>query len=124
MPSGGDAGAEDEYAVEDDSETEAQEKMDEDEAAAEFATGKAPPKNTTPSGQAIPALDEEQEYEWKWKVSAASQGLGSQLTPLAAQDGGLAEDILPLSMLLAPLVFCLFCILVACISLIALNPSN
>lgn len=70
MPSGGDAG-EEEFAIDDDEEVEAQEKMDEEEAAAEMGQGPAKNQNITPSGQAIPALDEEQEYEWKWKVSSA-----------------------------------------------------
>lgn len=66
MPSGGDKG-EEEFAIDDDEEVEAQEKMDEDEAADEMGKG-VPNQNVTPSGQPIPALDEEQEYEWKWKV--------------------------------------------------------
>lgn len=69
MPTGGDKGADDEeFAIDDDEETEAQEKMDEEEAAAEMSKPQKAQAQTTPSGQAIPALDEEQEYEWKWKV--------------------------------------------------------
>jgi len=70
MPTGGDKTADDdEYALDLDSDDEAQEKMDEDAAADEMAKGIPNPANTTPNGQRIPALDEEHEYEWKWKVS-------------------------------------------------------
>lgn len=50
----------------DDAEVEKQEKADEDEAMGEL--GKAPAQNTD-QRPVIPPLDEEQEYEWKWKVS-------------------------------------------------------
>jgi ribosome production factor 1 len=62
MPTGGDKSADDEFVIDDDEETAEQERKDEEAAAAAMANGEA-----TPSGQPIPALDEEQEYEWKWK---------------------------------------------------------
>ncbi|CAK9787081.1 Brix-domain-containing protein [Cutaneotrichosporon oleaginosum] len=62
MPTGGDKSADDEFVIDDDEETAEQERKDEEEAAAAMNNGEA-----TPSGQPIPALDEEQEYEWKWK---------------------------------------------------------
>jgi hypothetical protein len=72
MPTGGDKTADDdEYALDLDSDDEEQEKMDEDAAAEEMAKGVPNPANVTPNGQRIPALDEEHEYEWKWKVSSA-----------------------------------------------------
>lgn len=43
-----------------------QEKKDEDEAMAEMSVGQG--RKTTFQEMGIPALDEEQEYEWKWKV--------------------------------------------------------
>lgn len=67
MPTGGDAGADDEYALDEDEETAAQEKMDEDAAANEMANG-VPNPQVAPNGERIPSLDEEHEYEWKWKV--------------------------------------------------------
>lgn len=65
MAAGGDKGGDTEFAVDDsdDEDVAQQEKDDEAEAAAAMARGEI-----TPSGQPIPALDEEQEYEWKWKV--------------------------------------------------------
>ncbi|EKC99702.1 hypothetical protein A1Q2_06012 [Trichosporon asahii var. asahii CBS 8904] len=64
MAAGGDKGGDTEFAVDDsdDEDVAQQEKDDEAEAAAAMARGEI-----TPSGQPIPALDEEQEYEWKWK---------------------------------------------------------
>jgi hypothetical protein len=61
-------------------------------------------------GQTIPALDEQQEYEWKWKVSClleetcpvpAPVGMlitagTAHHTPMTAKDGGLQEDFLPM----------------------------
>lgn len=66
MAAGGDKGGDTEFAVDDsdDEDVAQQEKDDEAEAAAAMARGEI-----TPNGQPIPALDEEQEYEWKWKVS-------------------------------------------------------
>lgn len=103
MPGGGDKADGEEYAIDDDdSDAEAQEKMDEDEAAAEMAEGKPNP-NITPSGQAIPALDEEQEYEWKWKV--CSRGVIVALT-FPAQDGGVSEDFLLVGLLVSASYTC------------------
>lgn len=92
MPSGGDKGADTEFAVDDSDDEDAaqQEEDDEAEAAAAMARGEI-----APGGQAIPALDEEQEYEWKWKVSA---GAGTPLT-LSAQDGGVPTNLLPVDCL-------------------------
>lgn len=54
-----------------DEELARQEQADEDEAMAEMGKGiKAPSrKDGADAERGIPALDEEQEYEWKWKVS-------------------------------------------------------
>lgn len=93
MPTGGDKADDEEFAIDDDEETAAQEKMDEDAAAEEMAKG--PSQDATPSGQPIPALDEEQEYEWKWKVSLALSKASTNANAVA-QDGGVAQDILPL----------------------------
>jgi ribosome production factor 1 len=68
VPRGGDAEVDDE-------EIERQEQKDEDEAMEEMGKGvRAPPaaKNGGNPDLGIPALDEEQEYEWKWKVSVLS----------------------------------------------------
>jgi ribosome production factor 1 len=55
---------------------EDEERMDEDEAMAEMGkvasgNGSKPvdASQQTDSSMGIPALDEEEEYEWKWKVS-------------------------------------------------------
>lgn len=61
VPRGGDA---EDVEVDHDQE---QEKMDEDEAMAEMGAGKA--VRAEEGGIVVPALDEDQEYEWKWKVS-------------------------------------------------------
>jgi ribosome production factor 1 len=55
----------------DDEEMARQEQADEDEAMAEMGKGvKAPSrKDGGDADLGIPPLDEEQEYEWKWKVS-------------------------------------------------------
>ncbi len=77
-PSGGDAEPEETTAADSDDEAE---KMDEDEAMNEMGSEKAnPDPSATPAQKSlkelgIPALDEEQEYEWKWKVSQARPAL-------------------------------------------------
>jgi len=68
VPRGGDAEVDDE-------EIERQEQKDEDEAMAEMGKGVKPPSAAKNGGNpelGIPALDEAQEYEWKWKVSITS----------------------------------------------------
>jgi ribosome production factor 1 len=66
VPRGGDV----EEADDDDDEAEQQERMDEDAALEEMGKGIKPPKvkNGGVADMGIPPLDEEQEYEWKWKV--------------------------------------------------------
>ncbi|ORY31268.1 anticodon-binding protein [Naematelia encephala] len=63
VPRGGDK--EDVDFDEDNVEVAREEKMDEDAAMEEMASGAGNQK--VQNGPAIPALDEEQEYEWKWK---------------------------------------------------------
>lgn len=75
----------------DDAEVARQEKMDEDEAMGEM--GKAPPAaaNDQP---VIPPLDQEQEYEWKWKASHLILHHGAYPDFCVAQDGGLSTYVL------------------------------
>jgi ribosome production factor 1 len=54
----------------DEEEISRQEKRDEDEAMEEM--GKGQEKRASAQQMGIPPLDEEQEYEWKWKVSRIS----------------------------------------------------
>ncbi len=61
VPRGGDPDDVDEVEI------SRQEKKDEDEAMEEM--GKISKKGCSTQELGIPDLDEEQEYEWKWKVS-------------------------------------------------------
>lgn len=71
-PSGGDKEDEEDPVQSDQEEVdEKQEKMDEDEAMGEMGSASAGVKKQSLKDLGIPALDEEQEYEWKWKVSYA-----------------------------------------------------
>lgn len=71
-----------------------QEKKDEDEAMEEMSSG--PGKRPRAQEMGIPALDEEQEYEWKWKVSGATLNQ-TRLTSWLAEDGSVQEDVFPLT---------------------------
>lgn len=88
VPRGGDPEADEA----DDEEIERQEKMDEDVAMEEMGQGVKPPTGKADGGSAagIPPLDEEQEYEWKWKVCSEQS---DKLTRLA-EDGSISADIL------------------------------
>lgn len=54
-----------------------EEKDEEDEALKEI--GQPAQKKNAYEGTEVPALDEEQEYEWKWKVSGSSLGKASHV---------------------------------------------
>ena len=76
----------------DEKELSPQGKKDETEAMGEIASqSEVPLRHNVP----IPALDEEQEYEWKWKVGRwKHQRYGTIVIAFIAQDGGLQADIL------------------------------
>ena len=67
VPRGGDP------EVVDEEEVSRQEKKDEDEAMEEMGAGLGGQKKRVQNQEpVIPPLDEEQEYEWKWKVGLES----------------------------------------------------
>lgn len=65
---GGDPGEEDNAP--DEEEVARQEKADEDVAMGEIGKTPSAPVADASTNAVIPPLDEEQEYEWKWKVSS------------------------------------------------------
>jgi hypothetical protein len=89
VPRGGDA-------EDDDEEIARQEKMDEDEAMEEMGKGMGAPakkKNGGDPDLGIPPLDEEQEYEWKWKVRCGDVDEVDR-ADCSAKDGGVQENFL------------------------------
>lgn len=84
IPGGGDA---DDLNTSRDIEDEDQ--RDEDEAMEEMQAGIKAPKAKI----YVPALDQEEEFEWKWTVSSPDWHCRLELT-VAAQDEGLSADVL------------------------------
>lgn len=73
-----------------------EEKDEEDEALKEI--GQPAQKKNAYEGTEVPALDEEQEYEWKWKVSGSSFDKACHMWMLmirfVAEDGSIEENLL------------------------------
>jgi hypothetical protein len=63
-----------------------QEKAEEDDAMGEL--GKAPPAPQEQGYPVIPPLDQEQEYEWKWKVCLPLSCDSGMVLISIAKDGG------------------------------------
>lgn len=75
----------------------AQDELDEeDEALKEI--GQPAQKKNVYEGTEVPPLDEEQEYEWKWKVSCSSFNKACYMSMLMvrfiAEDGSIEENLL------------------------------
>lgn len=73
-----------------------EEKDEEDEALKEI--GQPAQKKNAYGETEVPALDEEQEYEWKWKVSGSSLDKACHMWMLmicfVAEDGSIEENLL------------------------------
>jgi hypothetical protein len=69
-----------------------QEKAEEDDAMGEL--GKAPPAPQEQGYPVIPPLDQEQEYEWKWKVCLPLSCDSGMVLISIAKDGGFQAYLL------------------------------
>jgi hypothetical protein len=108
----------DQEPAEDTEELRKQEQAEEDDAMGEL--GKAP---LQPQGPIIPPLDQEQEYEWKWKVCLLSSlfGLWVALT-FIAKDGGFETYFLPV--VFFGIVFCNYVSYPAHLCICVMDPTS